>query len=154
MNRRTLFAGATVSALTLSTAHAQTPTDDEAANVETVRRFFTEFRGNRDIEALNTIVAEDYASQDPKAAPGIDAYKTRSEDYYRNIDYSYTEYTWTEYAIVADGNVVVWRGHEGGTTTDGKLTNVLYIYWFELNSDHLITTFWAGVDPSEAFLFP
>jgi len=153
VNRRHALAGLIASGAALAATGASAQ-DDTAANLETVRRFFADFRAGRDPEQLRGIVADDYVSQDPTAAPGIDAYIARSAEYFRNIDYSYTEYTWTEDALIGSGSTVVWRGREGGTTTDGKLTDVRYLYWFDLNDDHLITTFWTGVDPAEAFLFP
>jgi hypothetical protein len=152
MRRRDLLtgmapaAGGSGLARTARTASAQEMTDDEQANVETVRRFFGEFRTNRNIEALREIVADDYKAQDPTAAPGVDAYISRSDGYFRELDALFNGYTWTEDAVIASWSAVGWRGREGGETKSGRLVEVSGVYWFELNDDHRITTFYGGAD--------
>lgn len=154
MNRRGLISGLLAgSTIAIAPVRVLADEESEAANVETVRRWFDEFRPSRNAEMVREFVSEDYTSQDPESAPGVDAYVARTQGYFDSLARTFTTYEWFTDAVIAQDNIVVWRGREKGASTDGKLIEAYFLYWFELNEDHKITTFWGGIDPAKALDF-
>jgi hypothetical protein len=137
MRRRAIFAS--LAALAVTPASAQTPEEIEARTIETVRRFYEESRNQHNPEAARGLVADDYQpSSTVAAAPGIDAFIEREVLFHATYAASYPSYGWIEDAIVADGTVVVWKGVLRGRKPDPKpgeypFENYPHLAWFTMN---------------------
>lgn len=149
MNRRQIGSVALLSVVGLGTnsASAQTPTDQEQTNIETVHRFI-EMIETQDISLVDAVISPDYVSSDPTAAPGIDAYKSRLQSSFDQQGATWTELATPEEDLIAQGDSVVRLGRYQGTTTGGKLVDLPDVRWFEL-SDGLIVTWYGGPDSGQ-----
>jgi predicted SnoaL-like aldol condensation-catalyzing enzyme len=140
MNRRAVIGGlAGTLTMGAGTAFAQTPVSDdqEAANIETVRRLYAEVYNAQDPEAARGIMAPEYTTNNDTYAPGIDAFMARLEDYFREMNRKYTMYRFEIVDAIASGNVVVTRTQLTGVDKDGMQTVSKAIVWYEL-ADGLI----------------
>ena len=146
MQRRALISGlAALSVVSLRSTGVQAQSPDEERNRAVVRRFFVELRNARNPGVAGELLSPDYTVPgDQTAAPGIEAFVARMGQYFDQLARDFTRFEWIEDALIAVGDVVVWRGRERGETTTGRRVNVANVSWFELDAAGLIVHIWGG----------
>jgi hypothetical protein len=149
MKRRQVLGMAAVAGLTPLGVSAQedtAPDDKRAARrIEVARRWEEEAQGKGNAEVLRDLASPDYASSDPRNAPGVDALVERYARTAERLAAYYDAFSVKVEASAVSATDVAVRT-EISAERAGRVATVTGMGWYVFDDDDLVVMGWGLLD--------